>query len=108
MHNSGHHTIEGSVTSQFENHIRAITGLPLGSTEARGYSAMMNAVGTLPDRAAVLQIPGAHFHDYAKSPRAGRKVGHVNLVAPTEAQRTELVRIYRNQALATPSPPMHP
>jgi 5-(carboxyamino)imidazole ribonucleotide synthase len=82
VHNSGHHTIEGSRTSQFENHLRAILGLPLGSTEPIGLSAMLNCIGTVPDRATVLSVPDAHLHDYGKAPRAGRKLGHVTLRAP--------------------------
>lgn len=81
VHNSGHWTIEGAETSQFENHLRAILGLPLGSTAAIGYSAMMNGIGDLPERAAVLAIPGAHYHAYGKTPRPGRKVGHITLRA---------------------------
>src|SRR5262249_39794459 len=79
VHNSGHWTIEGAVTSQFENHVRAVTGMPLGSIDARGASAMVNCIGTMPERDAVLRIPGAHLHDYGKQPRAGRKLGHVTL-----------------------------
>ena len=82
VHNSGHWTIEGAETSQFENHVRAILGLPLGSTAARGPSAMVNCIGTMPDRDAVLRIPGAHLHDYAKTARPGRKLGHVTVTAP--------------------------
>ena len=82
VHNSGHWTIEGAETSQFENHLRAILGLPLGSTAARGPSAMVNCIGAMPDRDAVLRMPGAHLHDYGKSPRPGRKVGHVTVTAP--------------------------
>ncbi|MGB6449752.1 MAG: ATP-grasp domain-containing protein, partial [Steroidobacteraceae bacterium] len=63
VHNSGHWTIEGAVTSQFENHVRAIAGLPLGSPAARGHSAMINLIGTLPPRAQLLAHPGVHFHD---------------------------------------------
>ena len=81
VHNSGHWTIEGAVTSQFENHIRAILGWPLGSTEPIGTSAMVNCIGALPDPAAVLAVPGAHLHRYGKAPRPGRKVGHVTVVA---------------------------
>jgi 5-(carboxyamino)imidazole ribonucleotide synthase len=81
VHNSGHWSIEGAVTSQFENHLRAILGWPLGSTAAVGVSAMVNCVGALPDRESVLAIPGAHLHDYAKAPRPGRKVGHVTITA---------------------------
>ncbi len=81
VHNSGHWTIEGAVTSQFENHLRAILGWPLGSTAAVGCSAMVNCIGALPDPDTVLAISGAHFHDYGKAPRPGRKVGHVTLTA---------------------------
>ncbi len=83
VHNSGHWSIEGAETSQFENHLRAITGLPLGSTRAVGYSAMVNFIGELPAPARVLGVPGAHLHDYGKSPRSGRKVGHATLRADT-------------------------
>ena len=79
VHNSGHWTIEGAETSQFENHLRAILNLPPGSTTARGYSAMLNFIGELPDRNAFLAIPGVHFHDYGKVARAGRKLGHATL-----------------------------
>jgi 5-(carboxyamino)imidazole ribonucleotide synthase len=81
VHNSGHWSIEGAVTSQFENHLRAILGWPLGSTAAIGVNAMVNFIGATPDPAAVLAIPGAHLHDYAKAPRPGRKVGHVTITA---------------------------
>ena len=81
VHNSGHWTLEGAETSQFENHLRAILGLPLGSTAAVGYSAMLNGIGDLPERAAVLATPGAHYHAYGKALRPGRKVGHVTLWA---------------------------
>ena len=94
VHNSGHWTIEGAVTSQFENHLRAILGWPLGSTTAIGVNAMVNCVGALPDPAAVLAIPGAHFHDYAKAPRPGRKVGHVTITAASaEELRARVVRL---------------
>lgn len=81
VHNSGHWTIEGAETSQFENHLRAITGLPLGDVAVRGHAAMINLIGTLPDLSSVLAIPGAHTHLYSKAPRAGRKLGHVTLRA---------------------------
>ena len=80
VHNSGHWTIEGAATSQFENHLRAVLGLPLGSTAARGASVMLNCIGAMPDARAVLAVPGAHLHDYGKASRAGRKVGHVTVV----------------------------
>ena len=79
VHNSGHWTIEGAVTSQFENHLRAVMGLPLGSTNALGSSAMLNLIGEAPDSAEVLTVRDAHLHLYGKSPRPGRKLGHVTL-----------------------------
>jgi 5-(carboxyamino)imidazole ribonucleotide synthase len=83
VHNSGHWTIEGAHTSQFENHVRAVLGLPLGDTGARGLSAMFNWIGELPDAAPVLRAVDAHWHDYGKQARAGRKVGHATLCAPS-------------------------
>jgi 5-(carboxyamino)imidazole ribonucleotide synthase len=85
VHNSGHWTIEGAVTSQFENHVRAVLGLPLGDTAALGRSCMLNWIGELPDRSAILRESDAHWHDYGKSPRAGRKVGHATLRARDDA-----------------------
>jgi 5-(carboxyamino)imidazole ribonucleotide synthase len=94
VHNSGHWTIEGAETSQFENHVRAITGMPLGSTVARGPSAMVNCIGVRPDRDAILGIPGAHLHDYGKPARAGRKLGHVTVTAPdTGSIEARLARV---------------
>ena len=81
VHNSGHWTIEGAVVSQFENHVRAVCGLPLGSCAAVGHSAMYNFIGAVPPAADVLRHPEAHLHDYGKEPRPGRKVGHVTLRA---------------------------
>jgi len=86
VHNSGHWTIEGAVTSQFENHLRAVMGLPLGSTNALGSSAMLNLIGDVPESAEVLSIRDAHLHFYGKSPRAGRKLGHVTLRAGSSEQ----------------------
>ncbi len=85
VHNSGHWTIEGAVCSQFENHLRAVLGLPLGSTDARGFACMLNWVGELPDARVMLAEADAHWHDYGKSPRAGRKVGHATCVAGDQA-----------------------
>lgn len=81
VHNSGHGTIEGAETSQFENHVRAVMGLPLGSTRPVGVSIMHNIIGNWPDRAALLAIDGAHVHDYEKVPRRARKIGHVTVRA---------------------------
>jgi 5-(carboxyamino)imidazole ribonucleotide synthase len=87
VHNSGHWTIEGAVTSQFENHLRAILGLPLGDTSPIGHSAMVNFIGAMPRHESVLAIGGAHLHDYGKAPRPGRKLGHATVVARTAAER---------------------
>ena len=90
VHNSGHWTIEGAETSQFENHLRAILGLPLGATGARGHCAMLNLIGTMPARKGLLAEAGLHVHDYGKSPRPGRKLGHLTLVersAPVRDRR---------------------
>jgi 5-(carboxyamino)imidazole ribonucleotide synthase len=92
VHNSGHWTIEGAVTSQFENHLRAIMGLPLGETRAVGHCAMVNFIGTLPDLDRVLALHGAHHHDYGKAPRQGRKLGHCTIVARTAAERDRVLR----------------
>jgi len=81
VHNSGHWTIEGAIASQFENHVRAVLGLPLGDTSTRGLSAMFNWIGELPDAAPVLRAVDAHWHDYGKQQRPGRKVGHATVCA---------------------------
>ena len=86
VHNSGHWTIEGAVTGQFENHMRAILGLPLGDTWPIGYSAMVNFIGSMPSRDEVLKIKGAHYHDYGKEARPGRKLGHATLVCKTRKE----------------------
>jgi 5-(carboxyamino)imidazole ribonucleotide synthase len=86
VHNSGHWTIEGALTSQFENHLRAVVGLPLGSTNAIGCSAMLNLIGEVPDSAEVLAVRDAHLHLYGKSARAGRKLGHITLRASSPEQ----------------------
>jgi 5-(carboxyamino)imidazole ribonucleotide synthase len=85
VHNSGHWTIEGAETSQFENHLRAVLGLPLGSTAAVGPAAMVNLIGSTPPPETVLRIPRTHLHLYGKSAAAGRKLGHVTIVERDEA-----------------------
>lgn len=85
VHNSGHWTLEGAETSQFENHLRAVLGLPLGATAMRGHACMLNWVGAMPDPLPVLAEPGGHWHDYGKAPREGRKVGHATLRADNAA-----------------------
>ena len=86
VHNSGHWTIEGATTSQFENHWRAILGLPLGDTAAVGHAAMANIIGALPDPAKILAIPGAHLHLYGKQPKPARKLGHVTVRAESHEE----------------------
>ncbi|HVO00259.1 MAG TPA: 5-(carboxyamino)imidazole ribonucleotide synthase [Steroidobacteraceae bacterium] len=101
VHNSGHWTIEGAVTSQFENHLRAIAGLPLGSAAAVGHAAMVNLIGRMPAAADVLAQPGVHLHDYGKSPRPGRKLGHCTLLAATPGERDRRTRaLLRRLALS--------
>lgn len=81
VHNSGHWTMEGAMTSQFENHIRAVCGHPLGNTAPRGVSCMINIIGEHGDTDRILELPYAHLHLYAKGERPGRKLGHVNVLA---------------------------
>jgi 5-(carboxyamino)imidazole ribonucleotide synthase len=100
VHNSGHWTIEGAETSQFENHLRAVLGLPLGSTAPRGHAAMLNFVGHLPAVETVLRVPGAHFHDYGKSPRPGRKLGHCTLVDHSRRQLLRRLKSLRKLAFS--------
>lgn len=85
VHNSGHWSIEGAETSQFEQHLRAVLGLPLGPTAVRGAAAMVNLIGGWPEPAAVLAVPGAHLHLYGKAPRRARKVGHITVRADSPA-----------------------
>ncbi len=101
VHNSGHWTIEGAVTSQFENHVRAVAGLPLGACDARESSAMVNLIGEIPPREAVLAIPGARLHLYDKPPRPGRKVGHVTITADACADLDAAVEAVRKLPGAT-------
>lgn len=88
VHNTGHWTQDGAVTSQFENHLRAVAGWPLGSTAVVQPTVMLNLLGSLPPLEEVLGVPGAHLHLYDKAPRRGRKIGHVNVCAP-EAEVAE-------------------
>jgi len=102
VHNSGHWTIEGALTSQFENHIRAITGAPLGSTDARGLSCMVNIIGEHGDLDRILELPYTHLHLYDKGERPGRKLGHVTVLADSYE---ELVWRVRNTASFLPGSP---
>ncbi len=92
VHNSGHLTIEGNVTSQFENHMRAVAGLPLGSTDLLGHSVMFNLIGDHPPFADILKMPRAKLHWYGKDPRPRRKIGHVTFLVNTLAEREAIVR----------------
>jgi 5-(carboxyamino)imidazole ribonucleotide synthase len=87
VHNSGHWTIEGCITSQFENHLRAICDLPLGSTRPLGHTAMINFLGKMPDRERLLRIEGLAFHDYGKEARPGRKLGHCTILRNRAGER---------------------
>ncbi len=91
VHNSGHWTIEGSETSQFENHVRAILGLPLGSPRMIGCCAMLNVVGKLPPKERVLSVAGAHYHAYGKDASPGRKLGHVTIRAQSREELADRV-----------------
>ena len=102
VHNSGHWTIEAAQTSQFENHLRAVCGLPLGRPDAVGGSAMFNFIETVPPAADVLARPNAHLHVYGKGDRPNRKVGHVTLRADSaeelEAKLPEWSRLFERKA----------
>ncbi len=94
VHNSGHWTQDGAECSQFENHLRAVCDLPLGSTQVRGSSAMVNILGSAPPSSEILAIHGSHLHLYDKAPRPGRKIGHVNVLASDPSTvRTSVERV---------------
>lgn len=105
VHNSGHWTMDGAVTSQFENHLRAVQGLPLGATDAIAPTCMVNVIGREGDSAELLAIPQAHLHRYDKEERPGRKLAHVNVLAATHAELLDKVR--RCQALLPEAPPVN-
>ncbi len=89
VHNSGHWTIEGAETSQFSNHVMAVAGEQPGPTGNRGHAGMVNLIGHLPD--AARQLAAGSLHDYGKTPRAGRKLGHITVVADSAADRDQLI-----------------
>ena len=97
VHNSGHWTIEGAECSQFENHLRAVAGLPLGDTALRGHSAMVNLIGSAPSLPELAKLPGTHVHFYGKTPKPQRKIGHVTVTA--ESREVLLERMKPLQAL---------
>jgi 5-(carboxyamino)imidazole ribonucleotide synthase len=88
VHNSGHWTIEGSTTSQFENHLRAIAGMELGSTKSHP-TVMLNCIGTMPPLSETALFPHLFRHDYGKEARPGRKVGHLTFPASEHAAIAE-------------------
>ncbi len=92
VHNSGHWTIDGAACSQFENHVRAIAGLPLGDSSMTGYSLMFNWIGEMPDQKKLMAVPGLHWHDYGKTARPGRKIGHATLTAASRSQLEDNAR----------------
>jgi 5-(carboxyamino)imidazole ribonucleotide synthase len=91
VHNSGHWTIEGAETSQFETHLRAICHLPLGGMDSIGFPAIINCIGTLPDASQFLESPHLTLHSYNKQPRPGRKLGHLFVTATTPAERDSVL-----------------
>lgn len=91
VHNSGHWTIEGAPTSQFENHIRAVTGAPVLPMDPAGPCAVLNLIGSIPDAARAIREPGVTVHEYGKPPRAGRKVGHITIAGRSLAETDALV-----------------
>lgn len=101
VHNSGHWSIEGAITSQFENHIRAVVGLPLGDTDNVHPAIMVNVLGQYPDISAVLAIDGVHYHSYHKAEREDRKIAHITLmpndVADLERALNKLVTVLPNK-----------
>ncbi len=92
VHNSGHWTIEGCICSQFENHLRAVLGLPLGETTVLAPSVMLNWIGEVPDMRIALAEPRVHWHDYGKAARPGRKVGHATVCAESPHELSARLR----------------
>lgn len=105
VHNSGHWSIEGAVTSQFENHMRAVAGLPLGDTSIVKPSVMLNVIGHYPKLDDVLAIAGVHVHNYDKEEREGRKIGHITVMpadsSQLEATVAQVIEKLPNQLSAT-------
>ncbi len=101
VHNSGHWTIEGAVTSQFANHLITVAGHEPRSASARGHAGMLNLIGQIPESARSLDVEGAVLHDYGKSPREGRKLGHINVVADSAERRDERLRAIAEQVVGT-------
>ncbi|MDH3273001.1 MAG: 5-(carboxyamino)imidazole ribonucleotide synthase [Gammaproteobacteria bacterium] len=102
VHNSGHWTIEGCETSQFANHLLAITNQPPGPTKCRGYAGMINLIGQVPDTAR--HLAHGHLHDYGKTPRPGRKLGHITVVTPSETDRDRLLAEIQDSVTSSTTP----
>lgn len=96
VHNSGHWSIEGAQTSQFENHVRAVAGLPLGTTDLLTPCAMLNIIGAMPSAEMLLALPGVRLHDYNKAPRPGRKIGHVTVLADSDEELQQRIAQVEN------------
>ena len=96
VHNSGHWTIEGAECSQFENHLRAVTGLPLGSTHKTGESAMVNFIGSVPATEQLLEIDDCHLHHYGKAFKEGRKVGHATIRSCDKTRLQQQIKILQS------------
>ena len=89
VHNSGHWTIEGANSSQFENHIRAVCSMPLGDTSVVKHSVMINIIGSMPDPEKLAAVEGIQVHNYGKLPRPGRKLGHITVCDSNPAKLEE-------------------
>ena len=96
VHNSGHWTIEGTNCSQFENHIRAITGEPLVEPKINGFNLMFNVVGNLPEKNIFADIENGYLHNYGKTPRIARKLGHYTIVEKSEENRQKSFEKLKN------------
>ena len=92
VHNTGHWSIDGASCSQFENHIRVISDLPMGCTEAEKASVMFNVIGQWPDLKPIMKLPGVHVHHYQKEPQPNRKIGHINVTADSQKQLADVSR----------------
>lgn len=103
VHNSGHWTIEGAACSQFENHLRAIAGLPLGSTTKTAESVMVNFIGHVPELETLMKAGDGHVHHYGKAFKSGRKVGHLTLLAGSSSALTEKLEALQRQGIGNPS-----
>ena len=100
VHNSGHWTIEGANTSQFENHMRAIAGMPLADTSVVGFPGMVNIIGSMPEDLSAIRAAEAVTHNYGKTARPDRKLGHATIVCTTAAKREKRLQAIQD-ALST-------